>query len=453
MALAPSTLDSETSLPPAAGEGRGVRSLTREPGPLGEVRDLVLERCSVRETFDGIVSRAQQLAELALASIPAIVSLELDDNTCVVTMAVPRAKTLADLEGHAVSWPVCAALGAQLADALADLHAHTTALVLGGVQPSEVLLSADGVVVLRDALRIVPGDPAAQSEDVAALGQFLLGWLGATEAPAHLRRVLENAASPSPSERPSARRLGDDLHRLTGAPASVMLSEWMSTRPRAASSHATRSPSGEAVTAPPRADSSSVRPLPSAPPANLDASADELPDMVLGEIERALSQPPPEMPSAPPPPAPVQASRPPSVVPPAPARNSERPASQHPGAKLSENERDELLADLDDFLAETPTLPGSEESPGGAAALAAPAEGDDFDDEEIELELDEEIPDTGRTSQAPIARVSLSQISKRPAPPPPPPPQALRPSSPGDKKLESASQRPGMYMYVPDEEK
>lgn len=429
----PSQDDAATSYPVE-------RELARELGPLGEARELLVARCTGAGA-GALRERGCQLATLTLASIPPVVGLEHEGERCAVALALPRAPSLASLFERELSWPTIAALGSEFAEALAQLHAHSTPLVLGTIEPEEVLISRDGVMIVRGALGIVPGGPGAQSEDVAALGRFLVARLEGLEPPRHLAQLLARAAHPSASERPTARGLADELQRLAGAPAYTLLREWLAAR-------ASVRPTGR-----PPAPADAALHLPPAPPlpeldvpassglAATDAlDAGELPDMVLGEVERALSQPPPAPSPAVAPEEETAALAPPPAKPP----------SIHPASTLSANERDELLGDLDDFLAETPTLPGSEEAVGGPADLAAEPEEPSADSADALMDSAEELDaaelEEERPSQVPLARVPLSRTSRRPpTPPPPPPPAALKPSA-------GKGERPGMYMFMPEPE-
>jgi hypothetical protein len=131
----------------------------------------------------------------------------------------------------------CAAVAAGVAETLAALHER--GVVHGAVRPDHVLLAADGRPVLTglahavapDAARPGSGPPLSPADDVAALGELLVGLVSPTDVGALVperragrrrdagtRGVLltlaDRATADDPAARPSAAQLAVDLRAL-----------------------------------------------------------------------------------------------------------------------------------------------------------------------------------------------------------------------------------------------
>ena len=183
-------------------------------GVTTEIRDgqpVVVKRAT---TLDDIARLEHEASMLRAADHPGViplVALERDGAQAMLVTAVAGRRTLRD-GGDA-------GLLAALAETIADLH--DLGVVHGRIEPSHVIVAADGRPVLcglAEGGRVADGaDPAV---DVRALGQLLLDLLETTNdrgLAQRLRPIGERAAAEGPAS-PSARSVAASLQQLDARP-------------------------------------------------------------------------------------------------------------------------------------------------------------------------------------------------------------------------------------------
>ena len=225
------------------GTGIGEPHLAKLVGTEGFEKQVVLWRFDATSQNDPslierVMCEAKRAASLSHANIAHVLDLAVLDGVCFVATEHVPGRTLETVvrSKGAVSWPVAAYIGSEVARALSYAHARRDPkgellrLIHGHLSPGHIALSAAGGVkvtgfgtsagTLHDWCSLpeeARGEPLDGRADVFALGASLRRCLARVDIPEPLRELIEETMQTYPEQRPSAGQLRRALNRVLHA--------------------------------------------------------------------------------------------------------------------------------------------------------------------------------------------------------------------------------------------